>query len=507
MTYTKKSRRIIITLVVVLCMLFSQTTVIFAQTESLAKTESSSELVSGYLDLVVKFIQDSYKGNLTDRQLVEGSLNGMLNNLDPYTTFYTPEQANDFIDSIDGTFYGIGISMEQGQEYVMVSQVFKGSPAERAGLLQGDKIVEVSGKDMKNLSMEEISSYIKGEEGTSVKIGIARKNVDEIIYLEVLREKIKISPVRYEIKDGIAYIKIDSFNSNTDYFFSEALAEMFEKNVKDIILDLRDNPGGEVNQAVAVAQKLVPAGVITRLDFKPDIYQDEEYRSYLSKSELDLAVLVNSLSASAAEIVAGAVQDSDAGVIIGTKTFGKAKVQGVIPLLTPEATLKYKSLLGVSTVDANDIIYRHGIMPLENEIIGYTKMTIGLYYTPSGKMIDGKGIIPDIKISDTKAVNGIYISEIEKLSATVKPDLNDRGHDVYNAEKILKLLGYEVDTPDTILDEKTFTAITKFQKDSKLYPYGVLDFTTQKALNQALDEAILKHDKQYAKAVEILSSN
>jgi carboxyl-terminal processing protease len=134
-------------------------------------------------------------------------------------------------------------------------------------------------------------------------------------------------------------------------------------------------------------------------------------------------------------------------------------------------------------------------------------MTIGVYYTPNGKMIDGKGIKPDITIKDTETVNGIDLKNILKLSVTVKPGLNDRGIDVYNAEKMLKALGYDVDTPDTLLDEKTFSAISKFQKDSNLYPYGVLDFTTQKALNSAINKTILEHDKQYAKAVEILKTN
>jgi carboxyl-terminal processing protease len=296
------------------------------------------------------------------------------------------------------------------------------------------------------------------------------------------------------------------FNENTDEFMSKALKEMDKDKVTKLILDLRSNPGGEVSQAVTVAQNFVQKGLITKLDYKSEGYTDIEYNSYLDKAKYKLAVLVNENSASASEIVTGAIQDTGAGKIIGTKTFGKAKFQGILPILTPEAYAVYEKQFGEKIVNAYDLVEKHGVEPTESEIEGYAKITLGYYYTPKGRMIDGTGLKPDIAVADPPIVSDIDVTSVQKLTGTVKLGLNNQGVDVYNAEKMLKLLGYTVDAADSKLDSKTFSAIKKFQKASKLYANGVLDFTTQKALNNAFDKALLKLDKQYAKAVEVLTS-
>jgi len=327
---------------------------------------------------------------------------------------------------------------------------------------------------------------------------------DSATNIKVTRGKIEYNPVKYSINDGIGYIKLETFNANSSSAMEKALKEMDKKRVKKIILDLRDNPGGEVDQAVAIAGMFVPKGLITKLDFKSENIQDVEYTSGLKRKKYELAVLVNSMSASASEIVAGAVQDRKAGVLVGTKTYGKAKVQRAIPLLTPEAFAKYKEMLGEDITSAYDLIYEHNIVPLFNEIIGYTKMTVGIYTTPNGRMIDSVGIEPDYYVEDPGQEGGIDISTLNKLSKTDKPSLGSEGADVYYAENILKLLGYDIDDPDSKYDEKTFEAVKQFQKDKGGYSYGVLDYTTQQWLNEELDRLFLELDKQYAKAVEVL---
>lgn len=201
------------------------------------------------------------------------------------------------------------------------------------------------------------------------------------------------------------------------------------------------------------------------------------------------------------------MQDTGSGILVGSKTFGKAKVQNLLPILSPEAYAKYNEQVGSKEVNAYDLIGKYGINPMVSEIIGWTKITTGMYLTPKGRMIDGTGIAPDIEVKDPEPVNDVYINNIQKLSRSWKPGLGDEGTDVNNAEKILKVLGYDVDNPDSVLDEKTFNAVWKFRVDKGLYPGGVLDFTTQKALNDELDRIILTHDKQYAKAVEILTGS
>lgn len=259
-----------------------------------------------------------------------------------------------------------------------------------------------------------------------------------------------------------------------------------------------------MSQAVAVAENFVPAGLITKLDYKSEKQQDTEYYSNLKEKKYEVAVLVNGFTASASEILAGAIQDTKAGVLVGTKTFGKSKVQQMVPLLTPEAYQKYKKLYNADTVSAIDLMQQYKIIPADDEIIGWAKITIGEYFTPRGKRIDQVGLVPDVSVPDYKATNGIDVRNIQKLSKKTKMTLHTKSGEVYNAEKILILLGYNLDKPDTNLDAKTFAAIKKFQKDKGLYPYGVLDFITQQKLNEALVQIILRYDKQYAKAVELL---
>ena len=147
------------------------------------------------------------------------------------------------------------------------------------------------------------------------------------------------------------------------------------------------------------------------------------------------------MSASASEIVAGAVQDTEAGLLVGTKTFGKAKVQNMVPILSPEAYKKYSEQTGLKIVDGHELIKKQNVNPSKDEIIGWAKITTGMYLTPKGNMIDGEGITPDIIIDDPQFVKDININSIQKLTYTWKPDLNDEGIDIYNAEKILKILG------------------------------------------------------------------
>ena len=469
-----------------------------------AASSDNEEQNMKYLQGIMNMIHDEYWGGQIDSSLIEGAVGGMLGSLDDYTTFYNNEEADAFFTSVAGVFGGIGVSMELSGDYIIVSKVFPASPAERAGILQGDKIVEADGTSLLKAAPEEAASIIRGEAGTKVRLGILRSGNSSVKYFEVNREIIRINPVTYEIRNGIGYIKLEEFNENTDVFLTEALNEIDKRKVTKIILDLRDNPGGEVGQAVAAARKFVPAGLITKLDFKSEKYGDVEYDSFLEKQKYKLEVLVNGMGASASEIVSGAIQDTGVGKLVGTKTFGKAKFQGLIPILTPEAFTKYEKELGIKAVNAFDLQMYYGIFPEDNEIAGYTKMTLGLYYTPKGRMIDGTGLKPDIAAADPEPVADIYINSIQKLTATTEPGLNSHGIDVYNAEKILKIMGYKIDTPDTTLDAKTVSAIKIYQKYSKLVISGILDTETQNAMNASLQVLIGKYDTQYKAAVNAL---
>lgn len=456
-----------------------------------------------YLRGILELIRDQYEGDISDDELVFGAVRGMLNSLDPYTGFYDNEETDNFVDTMNGAFGGIGVTMQISDDYIIIMEVFPDSPAERAGLLQGDKIVEADGVSLVKETTDKAASLIKGEVGTKVKLGILRDGRTVPRYYEVVREIININPVTYEIRVDIGYIKLSMFTSNTDEYMTKALAEMDKKNITKIIFDLRDNPGGEVNQAVLVAQKFVPKGLITKLDYHSSRYRDTSYYSYLENPKYKLAVLVNGNSASASEIVSGAIQDSGAGKLVGTKTFGKAKFQSLIPLLTLDAFEKYKKQ-GIYAVNGYDL-QNYGIYPTSDEIAGYTKMSLGVYYTPNGRMIDGSGLKPDVAIADPQPVSGIYVNDIGKLTGEGRIRLNGQGVDVYYAEMLLRVMGYAVQLPDNTLDIDTSTALKAYQKDTGLPVTAILDKQTRFALNTDLQKVLLQYDKQYSTAADLLN--
>ncbi len=479
--------------IVILILIFSSQAVFAADS---ARSET-------YLDSVMELIQEQYYGEISDDKLVDNAIRGMLNSLDDYTTYYDNEEKDVFMDSITGIFGGIGVTMEMSGDYIIISKVFTESPAEKAGLQQGDKIVEAAGVDLVRATSEKAASIIKGEPGTTVKLGILRNGSNDKIYINVVREIIKVNPVTYENRNGIGYIRLDMFNENTSEYINQALAEFDNRKINNIVLDLRDNPGGEVSQAVALARRIVPEGLITKLDYKSDKYKDIDYYSTLKQSKYKIAVLVNGMSASASEIVSGAVQDTGAGVLIGTKTFGKAKFQSLIPILTKEAYEKYSEILGRGIVDVYEL-NNYNIFPDEEQINGYAKMTLGVYYTPKGRMIDEVGLTPDIPVADPQPVAGISVASIQRLTKSVDLRLNNQGSDIYNAKKILKVMGYEITTIDSNFDKALETALKKYQTAKKLDANGILDIKTQIALNADLLQLVLKYDTQYAEAVKYL---
>lgn len=470
--------------------------------------EGSSEELSNaeYLQDVMEMVKDNYNFEIDNRQLLESAIKGMFNSLDDYTEFYTSEEAEQFLESVDGRYEGIGVVLTRLGDYVMITRVFPLSPAEKAGLFSGDKIASVDEKDVRGKGVDEVAALIKGEEGSMVSLGIIRDNNDELLSISVERGKIKLNPVNYSIRNGIGYISIETFNSNTNEYLLKALLEMENKDIEKIILDLRNNTGGEVSQAVAVARNFIPEGVITTLEFRAPNRKDIVYESSLKELKYQIVVLVNGMTASSSEILAGAIQDSGTGILVGTETYGKARVQSIIPILTPEAYNTYGKYFSDRIVDGNRLISHYGVQLTNDEVIGWAKITTGIYKTPKGRNIDGYGLTPDIAVDDHELVAGVYINNIADLSRTAKPGFNDEGIDVYYAEKILRISGYDVDIPDMILDERTFAALKDFQRENGLYPYGVLDYSTQDALNKKLQQLLKEIDKQYATALEYLKN-
>lgn len=451
-----------------------------------------------YLQSVIDLIKQKYNGKITDDEILQGALKGMFGTLDQYSAYYTPDEFEEFYGTLEGAVEGVGISLEQIDKNLVVNKVFANSPAKKAGVLSGDRIAQVNGEAVQGKELKEVVSKIKGTAGTKVKLGLVRQGTKNMITLEMSRAQVDLPSVHYEIRGKTGYILIDSFSHNTSKGVSEALSTFDSKKITSVVLDLRNNPGGYLEQAISVAQNFVPKGIVTTLDYKDSSMEDKKFYSNLEKIKYKVAVLVNENTASAAEILTGAIKDTKAGVIIGCKTYGKAKVQESLPILSDDAYKKYND--GKENKSAN----AYDFNSFTTDLSGWAKMTIGLYYTPNGNCIDLKGIEPDIQVKES-ILSGIRVNLMETLSLTVKPSLGTHYYDVLNAECALKLLKYDIGTPDYILDAKSVEAVKKFQKSNKLSSSGILDITTQRLLNTKINEIKQKQDAVYSRAVSEIS--
>lgn len=469
---------------------------------------SSSPLSAGqvtynqeYLKAILQFIDDNYYQEVDFEKLNTETVQTIFSSLDPYTRFFNHEEAAEFLDYVSGDYQGIGVVLLERDNKILIKQVMESSPAARCGILPGDRIIKVDNINVAHATIEEVAELVRGEIGTEVTVELLRG--DQRLIYKIVRSEIIMNPVYSDMREEIAYIYIESFNAHTQAFLDKALQQASAKNIKHIILDLRDNSGGSVQQAVEVARYFIPRGLITRLDFGAEDVKDIYYYSYLDVSPYKLVVLVDEETASAAEILAGAVQDSDAGVLIGNKTYGKARVQDFMAMLSPQAYSRYRVRYAINSVDPRKLPQNEWEALSDEDMFGWVKMTTGIYYTPKGRNIDGQGLKPDIEVLSGE-IPGVWLQAIPPLAQIEKPALKSISNEVEIAENILLLAGYELDEPDTFLDELTYEAIKKFQTDKGLYPYGVLDFSTQKELNCTLNGLRVEYDPVYARAVEWL---
>lgn len=313
---------------------------------------------------VKNVIEKNYVDDITKEQqekMVEGAIKGMADALgDPYTVYMNKKEFQDFMTQTEGSYAGLGIYVGDKDGRIVVIAPIEDTPAERAGIKSGDIILKVEGQEVTSKEMDKAVSMMKGKEGTKVKITILRENNKTIDYT-LTRAKIVLKTVKGEmLKSKIGYIRITMFDENTADAFSKALSSLKEQGMKGLIVDLRDNPGGLLDQCTKIADELLGEGTMV---YTIDNNKEKEvWNSDSDKLDVPLVLLVNGGSASASEIVSGAVRDFKAGTLIGTKTFGKGLVQSIIPM-----------------IDGTGV-----------------KVTIARYYTPSGESIQGKGITPDI---------------------------------------------------------------------------------------------------------------
>ncbi|MCM1262330.1 MAG: S41 family peptidase [Butyrivibrio sp.] len=326
-----------------------------------ADTVSKLEAIE---DVIEKYYYNEEDIN-TDK-MIEGMYAGMVDALgDPYSVYYTAEEWAELMQDTEGIYFGIGayVGLDEFSGYGKISGVIDNTPAQEAGLRENDIIYEVDGESAYGLELSEIVAKIKGEEGTTVHLTIYREGESDYLEIDVVRKKIETPTVNYEMLDNkVGYIQITEFDEVTYDQFVEAMAVIKGSGAKGLILDLRSNPGGSLSVVVDIARQILPKGLVVYTEDR-----DGERVEYAcdGKNELEfpLVVLVNGNSASASEILAGAIKDYEKGTLIGTTTYGKGIVQRILPLTDGTAL----------------------------------KLTVSAYYTPNGNNIHGIGIEPDIE--------------------------------------------------------------------------------------------------------------
>lgn len=304
-----------------------------------------------------------------DKKLIQSAINGMLTSLDPHSSYMDAEAAKDMRVSTKGEFGGLGIEVTMDNDVIKVIAPIDDTPASKAGVLAGDLIVKIDGKDIRGQTLAESVDKMRGEAGSAIKLTLVRQGVSKPIELTLTRAVIKVKAVRSRVEKDVGYIRIIQFTEQTYDDLKKAIsdiqAQVADSKLKGYILDLRLNPGGLLDQAVSVSDAFLNKGEIvsTRGRERQDIMRFDAHAGDLTHGK-PIVVLINGGSASAAEIVAGALQDHRRATILGTRSFGKGSVQTIIPLG-------------------------------EN---GALRLTTALYYTPSNRSIQGKGITPDITV-------------------------------------------------------------------------------------------------------------
>lgn len=352
---------------------------------------SRKEEIENKIDVLARYIDNYYLDDINTEQLIDGIYQGFMAGLgDPYSGYYTKEDYKSLQETTSGIYCGIGATVSQSYETGIITIVkpFEGGPANKAGILPGEVLYKVDGKEVTGEDLQEVVTEMKGEKGTKVTLEVVRDGEKEPLSFEVTRAEVEVPSIEYKmLKDSIGYIAVSAFEDNTDEQFREALKELEEKEMKGLVIDLRDNGGGLVETVVDMLDRILPEGMIVYTRDKND--KGMEYKSTDKEQlKIPLAVIINGNSASASEIFAGAVQDYDIGTLVGTTSFGKGIVQNVIPMSDGTAL----------------------------------KLTIAKYYTPNGRNIHKKGIEPDVEVElndDAKKMVTIPLEKDNQLQKAI----------------------------------------------------------------------------------------
>lgn len=444
-------------------------TVFIYESKSGVSSISAKDDLDNISDLAA-LIQQGYIKNVDSKKLYEGAMKGMVSAIDdPYSTYFTADEAKGFEDDISGNFEGIGAVMTMTNDMPTVAEPpIKDSPAEKAKLQAGDVILKVDGKSIEGKSLSEVVKLVRGEKGTDVTLDIKRGS--DTFPVTITRDVIPVESVSGNLDKNhkdIGYIQISSFNSTTSEEFDKVVTKLRKDGAKSFVIDVRGNPGGMLDQVEQITSRFLKDDKPI-VKFESKLEGDEEH---VASKKLDngekitepTVLLVDENSASASEIMAAAFKDSANIDVIGTKTFGKGTVQTVIPLN-----------------DGAEV-----------------KLTIKKWLTPKGKWINKKGVEPTIEV-----VKPSYI-EHKLIDTSLTYKLGSINDNVKVINEYLNVLGYDVDISDTF-NEKTQKAIKEFQEKNKLDVTSEANKETVNELEKQIVEYWKSHDNQYEKAIETI---
>lgn len=372
---------------------------------SQAQSKPATDDIYTQLELmsnIIEKVNAYYVDEVEDKKLIEDAISGMLQELDPHSSYLPPKSYDEMQEQTQGEFGGLGIEVTSGKGAVKVVAPIEGTPADKAGIEAGDYIIKIDGEDIQGQSLSDAVEKMRGPVGTKITVTVFRESTGKTFDVTIVRDKIKIRPVRSELKaGGLGYVRITTFNQATTKDLHAELKKLEKENkaeLNGLILDLRNNPGGLLDEAISVSDTFLEQGEIVSTKGRIESQNQRVYAKAGDKLDgKPIVVLINQGSASASEIVSGALQDHKRAVIVGTKSFGKGSVQTILGL--PGGA---------------------GI-----------RLTTALYYTPSGRSIQAKGIEPDVIVKQAK-VEEFDLGEYLRSEATLKGhiEVDEKGNKI-----------------------------------------------------------------------------
>ncbi|TCP55903.1 carboxyl-terminal processing protease [Tumebacillus sp. BK434] len=412
-----------------------------------------------------KTLQESYYQEAKSDTLLNGAIEGMIKSLeDPYSTYMAPDQAQQFHENIESSFEGIGAEIREEEGKIVVVSPIKGSPAEKAGIKPNDRIRSVDGKTLDGMTASEAVLHIRGKKGSKAELIIERPGQQGELNISLVRDTIPIETVYAEmLPEKMGKIQITKVSETTYTEFSKALDELKAQGMKGLIIDVRQNPGGLLDKTVQMVDLLLPEGkMILQVEYRDG--SKDTYKSDAKKEDLPIVVMIDEGTASAAEILAGALKESGDVPLVGTKSFGKGTVQ---------TTKSFK--------DGSDIKY-----------------TIAKWLTPDGNWVHKKGIEPDYKVELPAYANLTAIDPEKEMRQ------EQFSNEVKSAQTMLDALGFKPGRVDGYYDAKTTEAVKAFQTANQLDATGTIKDATAIKLMEQLKEKLKKNDLQLEMAERVL---